>query len=98
MTTPKKPPTNPNAGLAGISAGDSSISTVGLGMGLNYRGYDINDLAEHCCFEEVLHLLLRGAINIFLIIKDLFLLHKSFLILKPKFVVIDGFQKSSFKF
>ena len=57
MTT-NKPPVNPNAGLAGITAGDSAISTVGLGMGLNYRGYDINDLAAHCSFEEVVHLLL----------------------------------------
>jgi hypothetical protein len=28
-------------GLQGITAGDSSISTVGIGLGLNYRGYDI---------------------------------------------------------
>ena len=47
-------------GLAGISAGDSAISTVGIGLGLNYRGYNIEDLAEHCQFEEVAHLLLIG--------------------------------------
>jgi 2-methylcitrate synthase len=29
-------------GLAGIVAGDSKISTVGLGNGLNYRGYNVN--------------------------------------------------------
>jgi 2-methylcitrate synthase len=45
-------------GLAGISAGDSSIATVGLGGGLNYRGYNINDLAENSTFEEVFYLLL----------------------------------------
>jgi hypothetical protein len=28
-------------GLAGIVAGESSISTVGLGSGLNYRGYNV---------------------------------------------------------
>lgn len=28
-------------GLQGIIAGDSAISTVGIGLGLNYRGYDI---------------------------------------------------------
>lgn len=28
-------------GLQGITAGDSAISTVGIGLGLNYRGYDI---------------------------------------------------------
>lgn len=45
-------------GLSGIIAGDSKISTVGLGNGLNYRGYNINDLAEKSTFEEVLYLLL----------------------------------------
>jgi 2-methylcitrate synthase len=29
-------------------------------MGLNYRGYSIDDLAEHASFEEVAYLLLRG--------------------------------------
>jgi 2-methylcitrate synthase len=33
------------AGLAGVVAGDSKISTVGLGNGLNYRGYSIEDLS-----------------------------------------------------
>jgi len=32
-------------GLAGVVAGESSICTVGLGNGLNYRGYNINDLS-----------------------------------------------------
>eukprot|EP00916_Digyalum_oweni_P006191 GHVL01010689.1.p1 GENE.GHVL01010689.1~~GHVL01010689.1.p1 ORF type:complete len:409 (+),score=81.23 GHVL01010689.1:26-1228(+) len=45
-------------GLAGVVAAKSKISTVGLGTGLNYRGYNINDLCEHCSFEEVAHLLL----------------------------------------
>ena len=46
-------------GLAGIIAGDSAIATVGLvGAGLNYRGYDINDLAENSTFEEVYYLLI----------------------------------------
>jgi 2-methylcitrate synthase len=45
-------------GLAGISAGDSKICTVGLGTGLNYRGYDISDLANNSTFEEVLYLLI----------------------------------------
>ena len=47
-------------GLAGITAGDSAISTVGLGYGLNYRGYNIQDLAKFSTFEEVAHLLLVG--------------------------------------
>lgn len=49
-----------SAGLAGIIAGQTAISTVGKeGMGLNYRGYSINALAEHGTFEEVAYLLLR---------------------------------------
>jgi 2-methylcitrate synthase len=43
-------------------AGDSAISTVGIGLGLNYRGYNIVDLANNCIFEEVIHLLLFGAL------------------------------------
>lgn len=45
-------------GLAGITAGDSKISTVGKGTGLNYRGYNIEDLADKSTFEEVFFLLL----------------------------------------
>jgi 2-methylcitrate synthase len=48
-----------DGGLAGITAGSSSICTVGLGTGLNYRGYSIEDLCENCIFEEVAYLLLR---------------------------------------
>ena len=49
-------------GLAGLIAGDSSICTCALSdhPGLHYRGYAIEDLAEHACFEEVAYLLLRG--------------------------------------
>lgn len=48
-------------GLAGVVAGDTAISTVGKeGVGLTYRGYAIEDLAEHSSFEEVAWLLLRG--------------------------------------
>ncbi len=48
-------------GLAGITAGETAISTVGKeGMGLTYRGYSINDLAEHATFEEVAYLLIYG--------------------------------------
>lgn len=51
----------PSAGLAGIIAGETAISSVGKeGMGLNYRGYSINALAEHATFEEVAYLLTRG--------------------------------------
>lgn len=48
-------------GLAGISAGQTAISTVGKeGVGLTYRGYSIEDLAEHTIFEEVAYLLIYG--------------------------------------
>lgn len=47
-------------GLAGVVAGESAICTCGLGNGLNYRGYDIADLALKCNFEEVAYLLLEG--------------------------------------
>lgn len=47
-----------NKGLQGIAVGETRISTVGTGVGLNYRGYNIKDLAEKACFEEVIHLLI----------------------------------------
>ncbi len=50
-----------SGGLAGVTAGETSIATVGKeGKGLNYRGYSIYDLAEHCSFEEVAFLLVYG--------------------------------------
>jgi len=50
---------NPKAGgLAGVVAGQSAICTVGMeGVGLNYRGYSIDDLATQSSFEEVAFLL-----------------------------------------
>lgn len=53
-------PKNKSGGLAGVSAGQTAISTVGEGHGLCYRGYSIEDLAEFASFEEVAYLLLRG--------------------------------------
>jgi 2-methylcitrate synthase len=48
-------------GLAGITAGDTAISTVGKsGVGLTYRGYDIHDLATQANFETVAYLLIYG--------------------------------------
>jgi 2-methylcitrate synthase len=51
-----------SAGLRGISAGETSIASVGDGHGLRYRGYDVVDLAAKSSFEEVAWLLLRGAL------------------------------------
>ena len=56
MTVTKK-----TGGLAGVSAGETALCTVGKeGAGLTYRGYDIYDLADNASFEEVAYLLLRG--------------------------------------
>ncbi len=47
--------------LSGTPAGNTALSTVGRsGNDLHYRGYDITDLAAHCEFEEVAHLLVHG--------------------------------------
>lgn len=59
MAAPTEKVAKKVGGLAGISAGESAICTCGTGHGLNYRGYDIYDLAEHCEFEEVAYLLLK---------------------------------------
>jgi 2-methylcitrate synthase len=49
------------AGLRGQSAGSTALCTVGVsGTGLTYRGYDITDLAENACFEEVAYLIFHG--------------------------------------
>jgi len=48
-------------GLAGVTAGQTYICTVGQeGAGLTYRGYDIYDLVDNASFEEVAYLLLHG--------------------------------------
>ena len=47
--------------LSGVPAGNTALCTVGKsGNDLHYRGYDILDLAAHCEFEEVAHLLIHG--------------------------------------
>jgi 2-methylcitrate synthase len=47
--------------LSGTPAGETALCTVGRsGNDLHYRGYDIADLAAHCEFEEVAHLLVHG--------------------------------------
>lgn len=45
--------------LSGIEVGNTAICTVGkTGNDLFYRGYDIQDLASHCEFEEIAYLLI----------------------------------------
>jgi 2-methylcitrate synthase len=47
--------------LSGVTAGNTALCTVGrTGNDLHYRGYDILDIAEHCEFEEIAHLLVHG--------------------------------------
>ncbi len=49
-----------NKGLAGLIAGDTTISKVDVGTNsLWYRGYDINDLCSKTSFLEVAYLLLN---------------------------------------
>ncbi len=50
-----------STGLRGQSAGSTAIATVGKqGVGLTYRGYSIEELAERASFEEVAYALLYG--------------------------------------
>jgi 2-methylcitrate synthase/citrate synthase II len=45
-------------GLEGIIAGETAVSTIA--GGLLYRGYPVEELAEHATFEEVAYLLFYG--------------------------------------
>lgn len=49
--------------LSGVVAGSTALCTVGRsGNDLEYRGYDILELAAHCEYEEVAHLLVHGSL------------------------------------
>jgi len=55
LPKPKK-----SVALSGVAAGNTAVCTVGRsGNDLHYRGYDIKDLAEQTCFEEVAYLLVH---------------------------------------
>ncbi|MDO5651815.1 MAG: 2-methylcitrate synthase [Moraxella sp.] len=59
--TPAAPKPKKSVALSGVPAGNTALCTVGRsGNDLSYRGYDILDLAKHCEFEEVAHLLIHG--------------------------------------
>jgi 2-methylcitrate synthase len=61
MSTLKVPPVS--TGLRGQTVGSTEIATVGKeGVGLTYRGYAIEDLAEHASFGEVAYLLIYGSL------------------------------------
>jgi 2-methylcitrate synthase len=57
-TSPFKP--KKSVALSGVAAGNTALCSVGrTGNDLNYRGYDILDIAESCSFEEIAHLLIH---------------------------------------
>ena len=59
----EKTVTPSTTGLRGQSAGSTAICTVGKeGVGLTYRGYTIEDLAQNASFEEVAYLLIHGVL------------------------------------
>lgn len=54
MTLQTKPAPKKSVALSGIQAGTTALCTVGRsGNDLHYRGYDILEIAERCCFEEI---------------------------------------------
>jgi len=58
---PPKP--KKSVALSGVAAGNTALCSVGrTGNDLHYRGYDILDVAEHCSFEEIAHLLVHGTL------------------------------------
>ena len=60
---PAAPRVKKSVALSGVIAGNTALCTVGhTGNDLHYRGYDIHDLAEATCFEEVAHLLVHGTL------------------------------------
>jgi 2-methylcitrate synthase len=64
-SSPEPVPFKPkkSVALSGVIAGNTALCTVGRsGNDLHYLGYDILDLAAHCEFEEVAHLLVHGAL------------------------------------
>jgi len=55
------PPPKKSVALSGVPAGNTALSSVGrTGDDLNYRGYDILEIATTCEFEEIAYLLIHG--------------------------------------
>jgi 2-methylcitrate synthase len=53
--------TKKSVALSGTVAGNTALCTVGrTGNDLRYRGYDIQDVANSCDFEEIAYLLVHG--------------------------------------
>src|SRR5215216_5959931 len=58
---PAAPKPKKSVALSGVPAGTTALCTVGrTGNDLNYRGYDILDIAERCEYEEIAYLLIHG--------------------------------------
>src|SRR5574337_1494769 len=63
MSEQTLPKAKKSVALSGVAAGNTAVCTVGRsGKDLQYRGYDIHDLAAKGCFEEVAHLLVHGVL------------------------------------
>ncbi len=61
VTATPQPVTTYVKGLDGIVAAQTTLSSIDGQRGiLTYRGIDIHELAEHACYEEVVHLLWYG--------------------------------------
>jgi len=59
--TTSAPKPKKSVALSGVAAGNTALCTVGRsGNDLQYRGYDILDIADRCEFEEIAYLLIHG--------------------------------------
>jgi 2-methylcitrate synthase len=57
----KGPVAKKSVALSGVTAGNTALCSVGrTGNDLNYRGYDILEIATSCEFEEIAYLLIHG--------------------------------------
>jgi 2-methylcitrate synthase len=58
---PHAPAPKKSVALSGVPAGNTALCSVGrTGNDLNYRGYDILEIATTCEFEEIAYLLIHG--------------------------------------
>lgn len=61
MAPARGPAPKKSVALSGVAAGNTALCSVGrTGNDLNYRGYDILQIATSCEFEEIAYLLIHG--------------------------------------
>jgi 2-methylcitrate synthase len=61
QAAPQAPAPKKSVALSGVPAGNTALCSVGrTGNDLNYRGYDILEIATTCEFEEIAYLLIHG--------------------------------------